>query len=943
LQRLVDDRRRRLPIPGRTLPGILALTLVLLATAARAADDPGYANPEEPPYDPAKAMAALADTVDIQHVIGDSLIVLRFSGDTLVVPYFANLRVDEPHAGITRAVVVIHGTLRNARDYYQGIRTASAAAPGADSTCLMVAPQFLTEADVVADTLSAQHLYWPYMGWRQGDHSVSTTAHPRPARISSFAVVDSLLLRLAALNPDLENMVVAGHSAGGQFLNRYAAGNQVHETLLADYGITVHYLVSNPSSYLCFDAKRWVPGTEYQFAVPYDQLAVCADYNKYKYGLVAPNEYMNSGSAVLRANYAARPVSYLLGGNDIDPFSGYLEKNCEAMLQGEFRLQRGLIYRAHLVDTFGPGVLPSHFFAVVPNVAHDQRGIFVSACGVYTLFGIGSCTPNLPDPSWQDVTTLPLRAPSGRAVAWGDYDNDGRPDLFTSALDGADKLFRNGPDGVFADVTVPPLPDTSAGMSATWVDYDNNGRLDLYATNWRGPCRLFRNEGNGSFTNQTSGPLSVDGDFNESDWADLDLDGDLDVVLTRAARQGNILVRNDGNGVFTDITPPVLADTFVTRDASWVDVDQDGDPDLYLVYADRTSRLLRNDGGVLTENTPSLPDDSRSGSSACWGDYDNDGDLDVYLAKGSGSSKLLRNDGPAGFTDVTTSPLSASGPGRSASWGDYDNDGDLDLYVVFSGQKNRLFRNDGAARFTDVTEHPLNDFGRGWSAAWADYDGDGRLDLYLGNDGSWNKLFRNENGGANHWLEVDLRGVQSNSRGAGARIRVVAGGRTQVREIGRGAGYLSQNQVTAHFGLGAAATVDSLTVFWPSGIVQHEIPGFAADWRMTIPESTQPAGTPGGAAAAASVRILPPAPNPCLTATGLAFELPEAGPVQARLFDPAGRQVCVLLGGANLPAGHHCLHWTGVNAEGRMVPPGVYFCRVEAGGRVEEFRIVLLR
>jgi hypothetical protein len=943
MPRLPQLRRHRFPTPRRILPGILALTLTLLAVTARSANDPDYVNPEEPPLDPAKAAAALADTVDIQHVVGDSLLVLRFSGDTLVVPYFANLRVDEPHAGITRSVVVIHGTLRNARDYYQGVRTAAEAAPGADSTCLMVAPQFLTEADVAADTLSAQYPYWAYLGWRQGDHSLSTVAHPRPARFSSFAVVDSLLLRLAALNPALEDVVVAGHSAGGQFLNRYAAGNQVHETLFAEYGITVHYLVSNPSSYLYFDAKRWVPGTEYQFAVPYDQLAVCANYDKYKYGLVAPNEYMNIGSAVLRANYAARPVSYLLGGNDIDPFSAYLEKNCEAMLQGEFRLQRGLLYRAHLVDTFGPGVLPSHFFAVVPDVGHDQRGIFASACGVYTLFGAGSCTPNLPDPSWQDVTTLPLRSPSGRAVAWGDYDGDARPDLFVSAADGADKLFRNGPGGIFADATVPPLIDPSAGMSATWIDYDNNGRLDLYATNWRGPNRLYRNDGNGSFTDQPNGPLSVNGDFNESEWADLDGDGDLDAVLTRAARQGNILVRNDGNGVFTDITPPVLADTFATRDASWIDVDQDGDPDLYLVYADRNNRLLLNDGGLLSENTPAPLDDSRFGSSACWGDYDNDGDLDVYLARSSGSSKLLRNDGPAGFEDVTTAPLNVIGPGRSASWGDYDNDGDLDLYVVFTGQKNRLFRNDGPAGFADATAYPLNDVGRGWSAAWADYDGDGRLDLYLGNDGSWNKIFRNENGGANHWLAIDLRGVQSNSFGVGARIRVVAGGRTQVREVGRGTGYLSQNQITVHFGLGAAATVDSLTVYWPSGIVQHEIPGFAADRRVTIPESTQPAGTPGGAAAATSLRFFAPAPNPCFAATGLALELPEAGPVRARLFDPSGRLIHVLLATTNLSAGHHRMQWNGIDADGRVAPSGVYFCRVEAGGRVEEFRIVLLR
>ncbi|MFH1267040.1 MAG: CRTAC1 family protein, partial [Planctomycetota bacterium] len=762
-------------------------------------------------------------------------------------------------------------------------------------------------------------------------------------RISSFAVVDSLLLRLAGLNPNLEDIVVGGHSAGGQFVNRYAAGNQVHETLLAAHGVNLRYLVSNPSCYLYFDAQRWVPGTEYQFAVPYDQLAVCANYDHYKYGLVETNEYMNIGSAVLRANYAARPVTYLLGADDIDPFSGYLEKNCEAMLQGEFRLQRGLLYRAHLVDTFGPEVLPSHFFAVVPDVAHNQRGIFTSACGVHTLFGTGSCAPNLPDPSWQDRTTALLRSTNGRGVGWGDYDNDGRPDLFVNATDSADKLLRNGSGGIFTDATVPPLSDPSVGTSVTWVDYDNDHRLDLYATNWRGPSRLFGNEGNGSFTDQTSGPLGVNGDFTESAWADLDGDGDLDAVLTRAAREGNILVRNDGNGVFTDITPPVLADTFVTRDASWIDVEQDGDPDLYLVYADRQNRLLRNDGGLLTEDTPAPLDDSPNGSSACWGDYDNDGDLDVFLAKNPGPNKLLRNDGPAGFTDVTPAPMSIYGPGRSASWGDYDNDGDLDLYVVYYVQKNRLFRNEDDGSFSDVTEYPLNDFGRGWSAAWADYDGDGSLDRYLGNDGSWNKLFRNESDGMNHWLEVDLRGVQSNSLGVGARIRIVTGDGAQTREVGAGSGYLSQSQLTAHFGLGTAATVDSLTIYWPSGIVQHGIPGFAADQRVTIPESTQSAGAPGDGTAAASARILAPAPNPFLAVTILTLELPAGGPVRVGLYEPAGRLVCALLAPTDLPAGTYRLLWNGADAMGRAVPPGVYFCLVEADGHSEKFRIVRLR
>ena len=163
--------------------------------------------------------------------------VLRLGGDTLRVPYYSNLLLDAPHPEVTRAVVVIHGTLRNAVDYYRAMVEAAAKAPGADSTTLIIAPQFLTEPDVAADTLPGSYLYWAYMGWRSGDPSLSTTAHPRPGSISSFAVIDTILFRLAQFNPNLTPLVVAGHSAGGQFVNRYAAGTRIHDTLLRQDGI----------------------------------------------------------------------------------------------------------------------------------------------------------------------------------------------------------------------------------------------------------------------------------------------------------------------------------------------------------------------------------------------------------------------------------------------------------------------------------------------------------------------------------------------------------------------------------------------------------------------------------------------------------------------------------------------------------------------------------
>ena len=163
-----------------------------------------------------------------------------------------------------------------------------------------------------------------------------------------------------------------------------------------------------------------------------------------------------------------------------------------------------------------------------------------------------------------------------------------------------------------------------------------------------------------------------------------------------------------------------------------------------------------------------------------------------------------------------------------------------------------------------------------------------------------------------------------------------------MREIGSESGALAQNPSTAHFGLGATSIVDSLIVYWPSGIVQREIPGFPADRRITIPESTLPAGGPGEAAAGSS-RISTPAPNPFFSATRFTLELARAATARVRIFDPSGRLVRTLAEDLDLPAGRHRLTWNGTDGAGRTVAPGVYFCRVEAGGLTGEFRVVRLQ
>jgi hypothetical protein len=179
------------------------------------------------------------------------------------------------------------------------------------------------------------------------------------------------------------------------------------------------------------------------------------------------------------------------------------------------------------------------------------------------------------------------------------------------------------------------------------------------------------------------------------------------------------------------------------------------------------------------------------------------------------------------------------------TWEDYDNDGNLDFYIVNSegqGVPNKLFRNNGDGTFTDMASDAgvgakLPDDGRGSDASFADYDNDGFPDLFVNNGGGTSvgtyMLFHN-NGNSNGWLKVVLRGTQSNLSGIGAKLRLVAGGKTQYREY-TGQHYMGQNYIPIHFGLGQATSVGSLTIQWPSGTAQT-LTNIAANQTITVVE-----------------------------------------------------------------------------------------------------------
>jgi len=187
---------------------------------------------------------------------------------------------------------------------------------------------------------------------------------------------------------------LAGHSAGGQFVNRYAAANQVEQRIRTEIGIQIRYVVANPSSYLYFSGKRKVAGTLDRFITPSEaEIQSCRKYDHYKYGLENLNSYLRPvGADSLAAFYRRRNVIYLLGEYDDNPNSSLLDKGCPALLQGAHLLERGLIYYNHLKEEFGFGITNFQKLAIIPNVGHSSENMFASDCGSFYLFGFGECS-----------------------------------------------------------------------------------------------------------------------------------------------------------------------------------------------------------------------------------------------------------------------------------------------------------------------------------------------------------------------------------------------------------------------------------------------------------------------------------------------------------------------------------------------------------------------
>jgi enediyne biosynthesis protein E4 len=473
------------------------------------------------------------------------------------------------------------------------------------------------------------------------------------------------------------------------------------------------------------------------------------------------------------------------------------------------------------------------------------------------------------DPTFTKITTGPLVTDlaNWRGGSWGDYSNDGYPDLYFHQRDSTrDLLYRNNGDGTFTRIIEPTLQQHRdyGAWGPAWGDYDNDGLLDLFIAWHYGKNCLFLNRGNGSFQQITTLPAG-DGDVSSTAvWGDYDGDGYLDLFVANGGLAGqsaaNWLYHNNGNGSFTKIganqVGSMVSEVQLWNLVGWVDYDQTGTLSLYLPNGPGT-RLYRYLGAGRFASVTNPP---ACNASFAWGDYDNDGQVDLFSASGEENlaSALYHNEGSGHFKQMTAAQVGSlvtdKGVAGGVAWGDYDNDGYLDLFVargwwVQNGnarQTSLLYHNNGDGTFTKTaTGSPANDLGQALMANWVDYDRDGFLDLFVSEMG-WtapapHRLYRN-NGNSNNWLCVTCVGTASPRDGTGAKVRALATIRGkpmwQLRLINSGGTCWGGQSFVAHFGLGNATNVDVLRIEWSSGTVQ-ELYNVPAKQYLTVTEPTR--------------------------------------------------------------------------------------------------------
>ena len=280
--------------------------------------------------------------------------------------------LNEKNERITRALVMVHGAGRDADNYFRTAVGAAFFGNALDDT-IIVAPRLASnDGRGCKDTLADHETSWNCSSWRSGGPALSDD------QVTSFDFIDDILRKLARKDvfPNLKAIVVAGHSAGGQYVTRYEMANKVHDQL----GVAITYVVANPSSYAYPDAMRPNPDG-HDFQVFHDSRN-CTTYDRWPYGLEDRSGYTaNMSDELLKKQLASRSVTYLLGEIDILPLGGF-DSSCPAMAQGPTRLARGQAFGKFVDEKYGA----HHKTIIVPLCGHNARCMFTAEPALGILF-----------------------------------------------------------------------------------------------------------------------------------------------------------------------------------------------------------------------------------------------------------------------------------------------------------------------------------------------------------------------------------------------------------------------------------------------------------------------------------------------------------------------------------------------------------------------------
>ena len=431
----------------------------------------------------------------------------------------------------------------------------------------------------------------------------------------------------------------------------------------------------------------------------------------------------------------------------------------------------------------------------------------------------------------------------GLGVAVGDYDNDGRDDVYITAL-GGDHLFHNEGHGKFRDVTkASGIDNASFGTSAAFLDYDRDGKLDLFVGNY------------------------VQWSPKDDIWCSLD--GSTKSYCTPESYKGTSakLFHNLGGGRFEDASHKAGIDDPNSKSLGVTVFDYNGDgwPDLFVANDTQPNKLYRNNkDGTFTESGMSAgvaySEDgvARGAMGADTADYDGTGRPDLLV--GNFSNQMLglyHNEGTGLFVDEAPKSTVGRASLLSLAFGvfffDYDLDGRPDILAANGHIEEEigrvqpkiqykepplLFRNLGGRKFENASNAVGAQFTRpivARGAAYADFDHDGDLDVLLTTNDGPAYLFRNDGGNQNNFLCIRTQGVKSNRDGIGAVVRIQSAQGKQWSVVRSGSSYCSQSDLPLTFGLGKDTVVSAVDIEWPSGAKDH-LTNVAANQFLTIEE-----------------------------------------------------------------------------------------------------------